>query len=81
MTNESNHERRKLLGALVHLDRHGVAHRDLKMASLMLRKGSADGDVIVMDFGMAGMVARPHADLMYTQCGTVSASVSDLRRE
>ena len=26
---------RNLLSSLVHLDRHGVAHRDLKMASLM----------------------------------------------
>lgn len=62
---------KNVLEALVQLNRAGVAHRDLKMASLMLRKGAADGEVVMMDFGMASVVKHPETEKMLTQCGTV----------
>ncbi len=39
-----------LVSGLVFLEKHGMVHRDLKMSNLLC---SADGSVIISDFGKA----------------------------
>ncbi len=58
----------RLLGPLCHAlqTAHdaGIVHRDLKPANLMVVKaGSVDESVRVMDFGFAGFTAKPHIQL------------------
>jgi serine/threonine protein kinase len=57
-----------LLGPLCHALQAahdaGIVHRDLKPANLMVVKaGSVDESVRVMDFGFAGFTAKPHIQL------------------
>jgi hypothetical protein len=58
----------RLLGPLCHAlqaaHQAGIVHRDLKPANLMVVKaGSVDESVRVMDFGFAGFTAKPHIQL------------------
>jgi serine/threonine protein kinase len=58
----------RLLAPLCHAlhaaHKTGIVHRDLKPANLMVVKtGSVDESVRVMDFGFAGFTAKPHIQL------------------
>ena len=58
----------RLLGCLCHALQvahdSGIVHRDLKPANLMvLKPGTADESLKVMDFGFAGFAAKPHIQL------------------
>lgn len=44
--------------ALAHLHRHGLAHGDIKLSNLML---DAEGQLRVLDFGLARLVDAPNA--------------------
>ena len=56
------------LRALDHAHRLGVIHRDLKPANLMVR---ADGSVVVMDFGIARVLARARQTRSGNMVGTL----------
>ena len=56
------------LRALDHAHRLGVIHRDLKPANLMMRN---DGSVVVMDFGIARVLARARQTRSGNMVGTL----------
>ena len=73
---------RNLLSAMVHLRQHRIVHRDLKVASLLLRTPSSDTDVVLIDFGLAARVGVEKdlpsgsdgcgAKTLTAQCGTAN---------
>jgi serine/threonine protein kinase len=73
---------RGLLNALQHLRQHAIVHRDLKVASLLLRSSSSDTDVVLIDFGLAARVGtgdgngangdNSGAKTLTAQCGTAN---------
>ena len=76
---------RNLLSAMVHLRQHRIVHRDLKVASLLLRTPNSDTDVVLIDFGLAARVGLEKEDqpgangsdgcgakTLTAQCGTAN---------
>lgn len=51
----------QLLQAVMHLHRHGIAHRDISLENILVK----DGDVRLMDFGQAVLLSRNGTDLRY----------------
>eukprot|EP00613_Pedinella_sp_CCMP2098_P048587 CAMPEP_0171833270 /NCGR_PEP_ID=MMETSP0992-20121227/9801_1 /TAXON_ID=483369 /ORGANISM="non described non described, Strain CCMP2098" /LENGTH=393 /DNA_ID=CAMNT_0012448897 /DNA_START=38 /DNA_END=1219 /DNA_ORIENTATION=- len=61
---------RNLMEALKHMHGKGIAHRDIKLAALMLREKKSDSEVVLMDFGLAARTGGPRKRPLTDECGT-----------
>jgi serine/threonine-protein kinase len=75
----------QLASALAHAHAHGVVHRDLKSANVML---TPSDDVKVVDFGLAKRIASPemtetvtHAPASLTEPGTIVGTLAYMSPE
>lgn len=68
---------RQVLGALDHMHRHGVIHRDLKAGNIILTPNRAGRDIVkILDFGMAKFAGEAEDAVASTAAIPRSAQVS-----
>ena len=65
---------RTIFGAVAHLHKCGIVHRNLKPEKLLFRDPSEDADIMICDFALSRIIESDKIALLTDICGTPGVS-------